>query len=248
MYFSGQGKVFVATRDANGDPLAFRHLGNVPELVLAPSTDTLEHRESTTGQRLSDLRLTRSKSAEFRATLEEFAKENLALGLYGAASTISSGSATDEVLPDNLAVGDYVRLQQQKVSSVVVHDSAGSPATLVQDTDYQVSSADHGMLKILSLGAYTQPFKADYSYAGGVNINIFTQAVPERWWRFEGLNTADGDAPVLIEFYRVTMDPLRELALLNNDVAQFQLVGSILNDTTKEGDALLGQFGRIVQI
>lgn len=248
MYFSGQGKLLIASRDANGNAQAFRHVGNVRELIVDPSTEMLTHKESGTGQRLTDLRLITGKEVAVRFTLEDFSIDNLALALYGAKATQNSGSVTAEVLPSGLAVGDYVRLKYPEVSSVVVKDSAGTPATLVAGTDYEVASANHGTLKIKNLGSYVQPFKVDYSYAAHDYTTMFGTAPVDRWLRFEGLNTADGDKPVLIELYKVSLDPTDELAAIQDNLAGLPLTGQALYDDKKVGDTLLGQFGRFVHI
>jgi len=248
MYFSGQGKVFIASRAANGLPAAMRWVGNVPDLKITLETEKLEHKESSSGQRLTDLSLITGKKASVEFTLEEFSSDNLALALYGAKSSITGSTVTGEVLANPLAAGDYARLVNGKVSSVVIKDSAGTPATLVAGTDYEVASSDHGTLKILNIGSYVQPFKADYSYGEQVNVGLFQAAAPDRWLRFEGLNTADALKPVLIELYKVSLDPLAELALISDDLAKLTLSGAALYDASKVGDAILGQFGRVVDL
>jgi hypothetical protein len=131
---------------------------------------------------------------------------------------------------------------------VVVKDSAGTPATLVAGTDYEVASSNHGTLKILNIGTYVQPFKADYSYAVQVNVGLFQAAAPDRWLRFEGLNTADALKPVLIELYKVSLNPLSEMGLISDELAKFPLSGQVLYDDSKVGDVILGQFGRVVDL
>ena len=79
-------------------------------------------------------------------------------------------------------------------------------------------------------------------------IGIFTQPLPERYLRLEGLNTAQGNAKVLVELYRVAFDPLKEIAFISNEYNKFDLEGSLLADSTKPIDAVLGQFGKIVQL
>jgi hypothetical protein len=41
---------------------------------------------------------------------------------------------------------------------------------------------------------------------------------------------------------------MKELALISTEYNKFDLEGSLLADSTKPYDAVLGQFGRIVQI
>lgn len=251
MYFSGQGKVLVATA-VNGVPGVFRHVGNAKGVAFTLGTDTFEHKESMTGQRLTDLRLITGKTAGVKFTLEDFKKENLALALYGVSSVIGAGTVTAEVLPSTIAAADFVRLAKQKVSSVVVKDSTPTtPKTLIQGTNYRVSNTDLGTLEFLELttGApFVQPFKADYANALVTNNNMFTTAQPEVWLRFEGLNTADSNKGVLVELYRCALSPLTELALINDELAVLDMSGSVLYDDTKVGDTLLGQFGRIVMV
>jgi hypothetical protein len=46
-------------------------------------------------------------------------------------------------------------------------------------------------------------------------IGIFTQPLPERFLRLEGINTAQGNAKVLVELYRVAFDPLKEISFIS---------------------------------
>lgn len=249
MYFSGQGKVLVASRDASGNADVMRYLGDVSGLDISLNTTVKEHVEHSSGQHLVDDRLITQKKAACKITLDDWQQKNVALALFGADTTIAAGTVTAEALPAAVTLDDYVRLQYPKVSSVVVNDSAGTPATLVEGVDYEIESADHGTLHFIGdLAAYTAPFTVDYAYAGGVNINMFTQPQPELWIRFEGLNVANGSAPVLVELYKVQVDPASALKLISEDYDTFELNGDVLYDALKINDATLGQFGRIVQI
>jgi hypothetical protein len=64
----------------------------------------------------------------------------------------------------------------------------------------------------------------------------------------EGINTAQGNAKVLVELHRVAFDPLKEISFISENYNKFELDGSLLADTSKPFDALLGQFGRIVLV
>ncbi|MDQ3562861.1 MAG: hypothetical protein M3436_01550 [Pseudomonadota bacterium] len=243
-YFSGQGKVYVATAAA-GVPGVFRHVGNCPILNVQLETDVLEHKEATTGQRLVDLRIIRGKTAKFSFTIEEFDKDNLALALYGASSTITGSTVVAEVFP-TVAVGDYVKTLRQKLSSIVVKDSAGSPATLTLGTHYEITSADHGTIKFINLASFTQPFKIDYTYATVTNVNMFTQGFSDRWLKFDGLNTVDTNKACLIELFKCSFDPASQIDFINDDIMKFELNGGALHDATKAADAVLGTFGRMI--
>lgn len=243
-YYSGQGKLYLAGRDASGNALPFRFLGNVPDLTIDLQVDKATHKESVSGSRVTDLVLQTAKSANVAFTLEEFSADNLALGLYGAKATIAGSNVTNEILPNPVVVGDFVRLKQPKVSAVVVTDSTGSPITLVQGTHYRVANPDTGTIEILSLTG-VQPFKAAYTYGGYTNLPIFNQPAQNRWLRFEGLNTADTNKPVLVELYNVQIEPIQNWGLLTDEIAKWQLTGECLYDATKSADTLLSFFGRV---
>jgi hypothetical protein len=247
-YASFQGRVFLGKRDESGLPIEVRSPGNVAELKLSLKTDVLEHYESQTGQRTLDHRMVKQKSATVNLTIEEFTKENLALALYGNHVVGTSGTVTAEPVGGATPiVGDRYFLAHPKVSSLVVVDSAATPATLALGTNY-TADTDFGALQFLEITGFTPPFKASYAYGVATEIGIFTQALPERFLRLEGVNTAQGNAKVLVELYRVAFDPLKEISFISDEYNKFELEGSLLADTTKPYDAVLGQFGRIVQL
>lgn len=246
-YASFQGRVYLGKRDSNGNPIDVRSPGNVADLKLSLKTEVLEHFESQSGQRSLDHRMIKQKSATLNLTIEEFTQENLALALYGTRVETNSGTVTDEPLSLSPVIGDRYFLAHPKVSSLVVMDSAASPATLIDGTHY-TADTDFGALQFLDVSGFTGQLKASYAYGAVSEIGIFTQPLPERTLRLEGLNTAQGNARVLVELYRVAFDPLKELALISNEYNKFELEGSLLADSSKPYDALLGQYGRIVTI
>lgn len=247
-YASFQGRVYLGKRNASGLPVEVRSPGNVADLKLSLKTEVLEHFESQSGQRALDHRMVKSKSATVSLTIEEFTRENLALALYGTHLTTANGTVTDEPIGGAVPViGDRYFLAHPKVSSLIVRDSAATPATLIAGTQY-TADPNFGAIQFLDLTGLTAPFRASYAFGEVSEIGIFTQPVPERFLRLEGLNTAQGNAPVLVELYRVAFDPLKELALISNDYNKFELEGSLLADPSKPDDALLGRFGRIVQL
>lgn len=247
-YASFQGRVYLGERNTNGEPINVRSPGNVADLSLSLKTDVIEHYESQTGQRAVDLRLVKQKSATVALTIEEFTKENLSLALYGNHVTDVGGSVTNEPVGGAAPViGDRYFLAHPKVSALTVVDSAGTPATLTAGTHY-TADEDFGAIQFLDVTGLTAPLKASYTFGAVTEIGIFTQPLPERFLRLEGVNTAAGNAKVLIELYRVAFDPLKKFDIISNDLNKFELEGSLLADSTKPYDAVLGQFGRIVQL
>ena len=68
--------------------------------------------------------------------------------------------------------------------------------------------------------------------------------------RFEGLNTADQDTvnaalftPVVVEIFRFSVDPLKELDLINDAITKITIEGAMLVDPTKVASSLGGLQG-----
>lgn len=247
-YFSGQGIVYVADRDANGVVTKFADVGNVPRLTLSFNTDVFEHKESRTGNRLSDFRLTRENTATVNMTLEVFKKENLAIMLYGATQTLPTTAVTNESLGTGIVVDDILTIKKYPTSAsgFTIVDSAGSPATLVNGNDYQVLSYDSGLVKFLNVTGFTQPLKANYTPVARTVVTAFKAPSKERFLRFSGLNTANGNAKITVDLYRIIFDPVANLDLINDELGQFELEGTALYDQTRDSDQYLGGFGRII--
>lgn len=247
-YFSGQGLIYVADRDSAGNIGAFRHVGNVPNLVISLETDVQDHKESMTGKRLTDYRLITEQRARVTMTLEKFTKKNLMLLMYGSdQSTTSATSVTNEVLAASsltVAVGDIFFTKFPTVSSLVLKTNT---TTLVLNTDYSLDAAT-GKITILSIGSMVAgTLNVAYSAAAYESVVLFKDPNKERAIRFEGLNTADAERKVTVELYRVLFDPAGNVALINDELAQFEIEGSVLVDSTRLGDTTLGGFGRVIQ-
>ena len=166
-------------------------------------------------------------------TLESINKENLALALYGTEALVAGASASDE----EVAVwwDKWQRLDNIMVSAVIVGDDAVPTTTYVIDVDY-ILNETAGSIMALSTGSITdgQVVFLDYTYAEQEQIEgIMSSAAPERWIRFEGLNTADSDKPVIVDIYKMSMKPLAELALINDELAEMGVEGAALSDATR---------------
>ncbi|ECG5643234.1 hypothetical protein E1K64_15940 [Salmonella enterica subsp. enterica serovar Poona] len=239
-YYYGQGKVYLAQRNASGRPGAYRWVGDVSKLELALSVENLTHKESYSGQRATTRRIVTGKDATVTGTWYEFSPENLATQLYGEHTVIAAGTVTAEALPDNIQAGDRLALAHQNVSDVVI-------GTLKEGTDYTVDAL-YGALTFLK--AQTTAQSVNYSYSGGVNTTLFTRQPEELALRYEGINLAEGGKAVVVELYKIQFDPTSALSLISadNDVAGLETKAGVLFDSGLGSDPLLGNFGRIIHV
>ena len=126
-YYSGQGVVLVGVRDAEGQPKGLTAVGNCPDLKITVNTSSLEHKESHTGARGTDLRLTTEVKVGISLTLENFIADNLSMVLRGATKLIPAGTVTDA--PYKAYPGAVTPLKHIKVSNVVVKGPGAVPLT-----------------------------------------------------------------------------------------------------------------------
>lgn len=314
-YYSGQGVVMLGDRSATGKGINFRPLGNVTALTISTETSTLEHKESQSGQRAVDFRLTTETNVTCSLTLENFARDVLALAMRGGFTDVAAGSVTGEAIAGY--PGSIAPLQKVKVSAVAVKRGATSLTLYSNDAtpydyklnseagsiqindgsttpvaaittggtapsaitvgattsvtvantaavgDYMVitglSGADAAFLngkwfriltasptavtldinttgKTITLGTPLSAFSGvaltvDYLYAAQVRVDALTTAAPEKYLRFEGLNTLDGNNPVVVEVFKFVLDPASEFGLITGEeAASLAIEGSVLAD------------------
>ena len=225
-YFSGQGRVYVApiVKGQRGKP---RWVGNVPELEIGVEVDKEEHKESHSGQRLVDFTLVKETKTTFKATLEEFTKENLALAFRAAVKKIEGATVAEEQGDAAITDGDTWFLNHAGVAELKITDSTSAPVTLKEGEHYE-SDLKFGRITLLKTLGIKAPLKAAYTYGAATEIDLMQEAVEGFYVRFEGLNTAMGNAPVLIEMHKVDIDPAKTLSLIQDDLASFELEGNVL--------------------
>ena len=238
--FSFQGYIYLG--DLSGRKIINPFWVGDATMNVALETESVEHNESFSGQRLPYGRLTTKKSATATLTLFEAKADNLTLALYGSKVPVAAGTVTAEDLPE-ATDGNLVELDHSLVTGLVLTDSTASPITLIEGEHYALENAAGGLIKLIDTTGLTQPIKAAYSYAAADRTGIFAATPPERFLKMVGVNTLN-NAPVIVDLYRVRFDPASELALHHEEFGSFELSGSLLAVAGLMNDAL-GGFGSI---
>ncbi|HOD32786.1 MAG TPA: hypothetical protein PKO12_04875, partial [Holophaga sp.] len=108
-----------------------------------------------------------------------------------------------------------------------------------------------GAIEILDLttgGPFTAPLKADYTPGATKEVGLFTVGSTPYYLFFEGLNTADSNEPVLVDLFKVQIDPSKQFDLITDEYAKFPIEGSALMDSARPSSAALGQFGAVYNV
>jgi hypothetical protein len=242
---SGQGKVYVGKRGPNGLPGVMRWLGNSPLFELGLEEDISERTESFTGNRLSYRRLTKGRKGSLKIGFDEFSRENLALMVAATITAVPAAGApvANLALPNPIKAGESAMLGASNVSAVAIKDSSGAPKVLTADLNYKLDPFS-GMVDILDLtpgGPYVLPLTADFQGGGVVKMGAFKEQTSEYYVRLDGINTDDGTRMVA-DVYRVRFSAAKALSLISDDLADFELEGSVLADTSRLVASPEGQF------
>ena len=250
-YYYGNGRVFLRPVGSIGNG-GWRWAGDVSTLTFGGTDETASHKESYSGQKSKVRSFSIGGDRTIKGTWHQVDPVTIAELLRGTIAEIAAGTVTGEVFPDTVAVGDVIKLDKPyNVSDLVITDSAGSPVTL--DPEHYDAFLEHGSIELLSLPsgpALTQPFKAAYKHAGARQVAFFNAPPKEMQLRYEGINLAEGNAPVIAEFYKTSTAPLQELALITsgNELAGMAYEAECLADSTRPANGPLGRFGRYVAI
>jgi hypothetical protein len=253
-YVLGQGKVFLDEIDlATGLPKdKARFVGNVPEggLTVSLQTQKFEHFESYTGENLKDLVLERQTSAMGMLRLESLNKENLMLALYGTSAPLASGTISAE--PHTAHLGYSFFLNRINITSFTsLTSTGGSPTTYVAGTDYVVRSLKTGEIFIPSDSDIPDAGAVRANYVAGASeqIDAYNATNKDVWLRFNGLNYANGNAPVVFEAYKCRFSPVKTIDLITTqNLTSLEMDLDVLYQPLLDGVSGYGKgFFRMIQ-
>lgn len=236
-----QGKIYLAERSGAGRPVNPVWVGNASACTVQLQSESTTRNESFSGNRLPYGRLQRAKTATLNITLDEWTRDNLALGLYAKVIDITGGTVTGEALPSGVASGDMIQLDERFISDLTIVDSATpTPASV----PFELESATAALVELGDLTGLTAPYTAAYTHAGTESYSMFAVNAPERFLMLDGINTEDGSR-VLVELYRVSFDPISDLGLIHEEYGALAMTGSVLFDSQNADGSNLHGFGMI---
>ncbi|HEY0545317.1 MAG TPA: hypothetical protein VGC91_08085 [Pyrinomonadaceae bacterium] len=244
-YFIGRGSILVASRNADGSPGTLRDVGEAPTIEVNVQVDFAENFDTSEAISTQDLHVAIKQTGKLRLVLKEATAENLALALFGKSVDETTGTFTAVAFPTGIIAGETYQIPgaRAKVSSIVIVDSAVTPAT-VTSTKYEVD-ADFGTVKFLDVSSYTQPFKISGTEAAGKkSIALLTKRSQELFIMAKLTNVANDDKKELWEFYRVALSPATKIDGKGDEVVMYEMEGNLLKDREKGSDPTFGYFGR----
>lgn len=234
--YLGAGEVWFNRFSSGTTKTQWRHLGNVSKLDLTQAVENLEKKSAMTGARGLLKRVVIGSTSELSLTMDEFERENVALGLLGstAAFSQSSSTATDQAITGTVKKGQWLDTGKLKITVTGVKKS---PSTaLVLGTDYEVDS-DSGMIRILP-GSSTVADGDSLLWSGSIpaitsnQINALANSRIEGALRYRSASDAVGPR-YMVDFWNISITPDGALSLLGTEFGEITLKGAVQEDTTK---------------
>lgn len=232
-YFSGRGRLFMATRDGSGQNGPLEFLGDVSDFSVGGGQEFLDFNESISGFDTRVLHLATGTNNTYSMTMRAFTAKNMARVMQG---TVMNGAGTAGTVTGELHQAynnSTFPLRYTNVSTVVV--SAGG-TTLVAGTDYTVNPIA-GSVTILpgsTAIAGTGPTQVSVSYAyaagAGGTIQALKGGIQEYVLYAELTSRTNGRAYTFLA-PRVTVDLASDIVLLGGDVGSLETGGAILPAT-----------------
>lgn len=169
-------------------------------------------------------------------SLGEYIKPATANGFYYKVTTAGTTAGSPPTFPTT--VGTTV------ADGTATLTCAGKLA-VVAGTDYDVTGGGISVHADVSMDGET--WTVGYTKAVTDNVQALTQSAQEFEFTFEGLNEARSGKRTNIVVHRVTLSPAQQLALISDDYGALEVVGKVLQDTTKNGSTVSQYFATEIE-
>lgn len=246
-YDFGPGKLFF--RPCDDDSAAWQPFGDLTSLSLSAAPLTGGRTENWSGNRGRLPGQPLAGTLALSAVLHALHPVSLAELVGGVVTEQAAGGVADYPLPP-VAPGGEVRLPHLGVSDLVITDSAPAPMTIAPE--HYALNGPFGAIAFASLPdapAPMQPLRAAYAHLASHQVGLLEAAPRPLALRYECINLAAGNAPMVMELWRVEIARLKDLVLVDAGRALrgVPLSGDVLLDTTRAQPGMLGGFGRLTQ-
>lgn len=245
-YFVGQGSLYVAVRGPgwNYVPQGYTPVGDVSSLHISLGGPLTTYADVGPVSPVT-FGVTPGERMVLSATCENINPRNL-LHLMGGKHIASiAGIVTHELV--QAWSGKYCPLKQIALIEFTSLSNTDLTQTYLEGADYEIDRA-HGTLWINPDGLIldAQMLLATYQYDTHSSMAMGTEALPMLWVRFEGVNVADHNNPVVVDFYKVRPRVLQQFTLIAPDqFISLAWEGDIYYDETQTDMTRFGRWFRM---
>lgn len=231
----GKGQLLFNRFDANGLPTAFRHLGNVDSFELTTADTKIQKYSAMTAAAPLYKEANQRRIVTLKIVGDEFAPDNLALVLMGDLATLvqPATAVVAEVLAPTTIPGTFVKLAKLGPYTALTVTFGAVPGVL--GTDYEITNAKMGLIRILPATILTGIVTASYTpaaYTGTTGPSVVgggTSGIIQGSFLFVGDPTT-GPA-MMVEVWRANINPDTAIGLISEAFATLGLSAAVLDDS-----------------
>jgi len=256
--FVGKGSLYFALQISDNVFGPFEHFGNVRELTPSLTDDKQDVLSSMEPNAPVYDTWGRSRKMEIRALFEEFARKHVQKLMMGTLATVGAQAATP-VVAESLYPNVPAATLGAALGGAVLFGAKFGPHTaivvdlgateLVLGTDYDIVQNSRGLLGIRILPGSTQvtdgilDLTVDYTPTAYTATDMATIAIGELQEikgkiHFEGKPTKG--PTMIVDIPLVSINPTGNLPLITEDIAQGELVMTVLDDSINNPTAPMG--------
>jgi hypothetical protein len=245
--YVGAGDVWFDRFDSAGLSTGFRHLGNVSSLEGTPALESIKKRSSMSGLGGTLKELIRSTDFAISAVMDEYDPANMALALLGSSLDVTQTSeptvTTQAINDGNALLFDvwyplYTTTHPDGLIDVTV-TSVDQAGALTPGTDYEIDT-EVGMIRILSTGGGAE---AVTTWSGSVPAIVAADGLKlihglsaptiEGRLRFRSASDQTTGPRVLIDFWKVKIQPDSAIPLITEDFGEYTLNMAVQEDLSR---------------
>lgn len=228
--YIGKGEIFIGPYAGGA---AMVSIGNCSELTFSHATEKKELLDYTSAGGGKANSLERITGVTMALKAHDVNAANLAIGAFGAKSTVATGTITDEAhaaYKGGLVPLTYV---PDTGAAITVKDTSGA-TTYVAGTDYIVTGAG---IYVLSGGSIPDSvssannIKVTYTNKAVNVVEALVNSAGEYKLVFAGLNEAQSGKQVVVMVHRFKAGAAQNISYLGDDYASLDISGEALSDS-----------------
>ncbi|WPC03463.1 hypothetical protein SBP02_11775 [Pseudomonas benzenivorans] len=235
--YIGNGGLLVAKLDENDRPEGgFFNLGHLSSASLSLSSEKVEFQDLVYGTKgVARSRVIRN-TGELTLNLRSFSPEVMELALFG------------EVTDDVAEAGATYTTKAYKGRSIVVPGVISAVTSITANSEVLEEGVDYvisdGSIDFLKTGSIVDGDSVTVVYdkaavrriEGLVNSGVNIMIV------FDGKNIEEGDTPVKVTYYKVSLSPAAARQLIGADYGEQEIKGTLLASKAVSGSGLSKMF------
>jgi len=212
-----------------------RFMGNAPDYTFSVDIETLEHFASTGGLKKKDLDTPLSVSPKIAFTLDEMTDNNMELISLANKTEVTQASGSDATIDIDLKKGCTFFLGKLQVSNVAITGGTSG-------TDFVVYEKA-GVIFIpygSSLTEESTTVTFDHEALTYTKLNPYQRTENVGSFMFMSDNPVGTD-PVVQRFWKVSLKPAGDMAMIGDDILTLAFEGTVLADEANHPTEPYGQ-------